>query len=371
MIKIFHTADVHIGMKFNSYPEPIKGYLQEARVDVLDIMIKIANEEKCNLFVIAGDLFDKITGIDKKTKGRVITALNEFQGECVLVLPGNHDYDNGMIDLWDNFNKAVSEKIIFINDERAFSLEDYGLNVVIYPAPCHSKHSSANNLQWIKEKTKEIDDKLINIGIAHGAIDSLSPDLENNYYNMSLKELQNTNMDLWLLGHTHITYPFKSPITNERIFNPGTPEPDGLDCKHNGQAWIISIDNNKKTNAYLVSTGTYKFTDKEYKIEDKDDLDKIFDELIKDNPGKTIARITLKGSVDEDVFDYRQEIYELIEKSIVYLIVEDSEFKMKITTEKIHREFSDGSFPQELLLSFSDDEDTLQLAYELIMEVKE
>ena len=43
---------------------------------------------------------------------------------------------------------------------------------------------------------------------------------------------------------------------------------------------------------------------------------------------------------------------------------------MKITTEKIHKEFSDGSFPQELLLSLSDEEDTLQLAYELIMEVR-
>ncbi len=368
MIKIFHTADVHIGMKFNNYPEPVKGYLKEARLDVLDNMIKFANEEKCNLFVIAGDLFDNITGIDKKTKDRVITALNNFQGECVLVIPGNHDYDNGMIDLWDSFNKAASDKIVIINEECAYSLEDYGLNAVIFPAPCHSKHSSTNNLQWIKEK--EIDDNYVNIGIAHGALEGLSPDLDKNYYNMSIKELNNIPMDLWLLGHTHITYPFKSPITNEKIFNPGTPEPDGLDCKHNGQAWIIIVDDNKKTNAKLIQTGTYKFKDKVYTIEDRDDLDKILEELIKDEPENTIARITLEGSVDEDVFQYRQEIYGLIEKNIIYLIVEDSDFKMKITTEKIHREFSDGSFPQELLLSLSDDEDTLQLAYELIMEVR-
>ena len=368
MIKIFHTADIHIGMKFNNYPEPIKGYLQEARMDVLGNMIKIANEEKCSLFVIAGDLFDKITGIDKRTIGRITAALNDFQGECVLVMPGNHDYDNGMIELWDSFNKAASEKIIFINEERAYSLENYGLNAVIYPAPCHSKHSSTNNLQWIKEE--KADDNYINIGIAHGALEGLSPDLDNSYYNMSIKELQNIPIDLWLLGHTHITYPGKSPITNEKIFNPGTPEPDGLDCKHKGQAWIITIDDSKKTNAELIQTGTYKFTDKTYTIEDRDDLDRILDELKNDEPGKTIARITLIGSVDEGVFEYRQEVYSSIEKSIIYLIVEDSDFKMKITTEKIHKEFSDGSFPQELLLSLSDEEDTLQLAYELIMEVR-
>ena len=70
------------------------------------------------------------------------------------------------------------------------------------------------------------------------------------------------------------------------------------------------------------------------------------------------------------MFEYRQEIYSSVEKTIIYLVVEDFDFKMKITPEKINREFSDGSFPQELLLSLSDDEDTLQLAYELIMEVK-
>ena len=101
MIRIFHTADVHIGMRFSNYPEPVKGYLQEARADVLDKMIDLANDKKCNLFVVAGDLFDKITGIDKKTMNRAINALNNFQGECVLLMPGNHDYDNGMIDLWE------------------------------------------------------------------------------------------------------------------------------------------------------------------------------------------------------------------------------------------------------------------------------
>ncbi len=368
MIKIFHTADVHIGMKFSNYPEPVKGCLQEARLDVMDRMIKLANEEKCNLFVIAGDLFDKITGIDKRSKDRVMTALNNFQGECVLIMPGNHDYDNGMVDLWDSFNKSASDKIVFANEERAYSLEDYDLNAIVYPASCHKKHSDTNKLQWIKEE--KVDKGLINIGIAHGALEGLSPDPKNSYYNMSIKELQSIPMDLWLLGHTHITYPFNSPIANEKIFNPGTPEPDGLDCKHGGQAWIITIDDNKKPNAELIQTGSYKFTDRSYTIDDREDLDRMLDELKKDEPEKTIARITIRGRVEEDVFDYRQEIYSSIEKDILFLIVEVFDFKIKITTEKIHREFSDGSFPQELLLSLSEDEDTLQLAYELIMEVK-
>ena len=368
-LKIFHTADLHIGMKFNNYPEPIKTSLQQARIDVLSNMVQIANENECNLFAIAGDLFDKITGIDKKNITQTVAALEAFKGECILIMPGNHDYDNDMIELWTSFNKAVSDKILYLNEERPISLENYGLNAVIYPAPCHSKHSGTNNIGWIKEQA--MNDEQIHIGIGHGAINGLSPDMDLNYYNMSLDELESVSVDLWLLGHTHVTYPFKSSVTSEKIFNPGTPEPDGLDCKHQGNAWFITIDENKKITGDRVTTGTYKFIDKEFEIRDKEDLDNILTMLLNDNPNKTIARINLKGRVEEDVYNYRQEVYKSIEQAIVYLIIEDTDLGIRITPEKIHKEFSEGSFPQQLLLSLSEDEDTLQLAYEMIMEVKQ
>lgn len=368
MIKIFHTADLHIGMKFSSYPDYIKGSLQQARLDVLMNMIQIANQENCNLFVIAGDLFDKIKGIDKKSISQAATYLESFQGECIVVMPGNHDYDNNLIELWTSFNKDACDKLLYINDERPYDLNDYGLNATIYPAPCHSKHSKTNNIGWIKDHT--MNQEQIHIGISHGAINGISPDMDLNYYNMTMDELHNTPVDLWLLGHMHITYPFNSSVTSEKVFNPGTPEPDGLDCRHKGNAWIINIDSDKKINANTVTTGTYKFIDKDYDIEHREDLDGILEELISDAPEKTIARINLKGRVNEDVFNYRQEVYKKVEQIIAYLIIEDSNLGIKITPEKIHKEFSEGSFPQKLLLALSDDEDILQLAYELITEVK-
>ena len=113
-VKILHTADLHIGMKFNGYPEPIRGKLQEARIEVLARMIQRANEENCDLFVIAGDLFHNIKGIDKGTIARTAEHLNGFLGECVLILPGNHDYDNDMIELWEVFKKNASDKILLL-----------------------------------------------------------------------------------------------------------------------------------------------------------------------------------------------------------------------------------------------------------------
>ena len=70
-LKIFHTADLHIGMRFNNYPANIRDCLIEARFKVLDKMVQMANDQQCNLFVIAGDLFNNIS-IPKRDIDRVI-----------------------------------------------------------------------------------------------------------------------------------------------------------------------------------------------------------------------------------------------------------------------------------------------------------
>src|SRR5665648_482214 len=411
-MKIFHTADLHIGMKFNNYPEPVRSQLKQARADVLGKIVSIANKQECNIFVVAGDLFDSINGNAKKTIGEVVTALKGFHGECVLVLPGNHDYDNNMVELWKNFQEISQDihNIVFINQERPYSLADYDLNGVVYPAPCHSKHSDTNNIGWIKDansdiyndkfKEKDTDKNQIRIGIAHGALEGISPDLDSSYYNMSLAELTSAPVDVWLLGHTHITYPDKKKVSGWKIFNPGTPEPDGLDCKHTGNAWIITIGdtkavdsdtkalnsdtkaammrentkaasgNHKAVSGELITTGSYRFKDQRHTVRNKEDFETIVVNILKDNPGNTIARLRLGGKLDEETFNYRHEVRRTLEEAMACLIFDDSEVGIKITSEMIHKEFSDGSFPSMLLSALTDDEEALQLAYEMIMEVK-
>ena len=92
-IKIFHTADLHLGMKFARYPS-IQNELINARYETLEKMVEIANRERCELFVITGDLFDRVTVKSVEIK-KAVDILNEFAGDLVLVLPGNHDFYTG------------------------------------------------------------------------------------------------------------------------------------------------------------------------------------------------------------------------------------------------------------------------------------
>lgn len=362
-IKIFHTGDIHLGMKFNGYGEEIKNTLAEARFLSLENMIEKSNELGADLFVIAGDLFNT-TKVSKIDIGRSVNILNKFNGACVLVLPGNHDYHNETMELWDEFTKTPSEKILLIHREEKYFLDDYGLDVVIYPAPCHSKHSAENSLAWIKKQGMAETGKY-HIGVAHGALEGLSPDMEGNYYYMGMDELSSIPTDIWLIGHTHIRYPLMDSVSNQKIYNAGTPEPDGLDYSGEGSAWFITLDGESKE-AEKVITGEYRFFDENFEINSDEDLDEIMNWILKKDRSKNIIRLNLKGRVSKDIYSNISEFYRDIEEKLFHLIVEDSKLKIRIDEDVIKREFTEGSFPYEFLNGLKDDEEALQIAYDLL-----
>lgn len=363
-LKIFHTGDIHIGMKYNvNYPEDVRDALIEARFLSLEKMVNKSNDLNTDLFVVAGDLFNSIQ-VAKRDIKRAAEILDKFNGACLAVLPGNHDYDDGLVDLWREFESIDSEKILLINEERPYLLKDYDLDVVLYPAPCHSKHSSENSLGWIKEEgIMNTDDH--HIGIAHGALEGLSADIEGNYYYMSMQELEDLPVDLWLLGHTHVRYPLKEEIDNHKIFNAGTPEPDGLNYRYEGSAWFIELDS-KRSRARRIYTGEYRFFDKDFKLDGDHDLEKIENFLAEGDSESKIARLNLSGSLAKESYENLRGFYQELESNLFYLIIEDSELRPRIDKETIEREFTKGSFPYEFLNRLSNDEEALQIAYELI-----
>ena len=208
MVKLFVTGDNHIGRKYDRYPE-IKEKLIKSRIDCLQDMVRKAEEEGCDFFVITGDLFDNINSIKVGDVKNVVMTLSAFNGR-VLVLPGNHDYFTGDDKVWRDFENALTKtdhNITILNEFREYSFTDIGdKDVVIYPAFCQSKHSVENNLGWIKNAEIETRES-INIGIAHGALKGITPDMKEEYFLMSEEELKKIPVDAWLIGHTHIAYP--------------------------------------------------------------------------------------------------------------------------------------------------------------------
>ncbi len=367
-LKIMHTGDIHLGMKFNQYAK-ISHELEEARYQALENTVKEANKRHCSLFVVAGDLFDK-TNIKDQALIKTIDILDKFAGDAVLILPGNHDYQDGVVDLWQRFKQHLTGKIKVLDQEKIYDLRGFDIDAAAYPAPCDSKLSDSNNLGWLKENEPD-GSYQYNIGLAHGALAGFSLDLTDSYFKMTEKELLELKLDIWLLGHSHIAYPAEEKVKNRKVFNSGTPEPDGLDCSHRGYAWYIEMDENKEINAERVNTGVYHFEDLKCEIKSESDFDKLLRNLKADDPDSKVLRIKLAGSISKELFADKQKYIDQIRKNSFYALIDQTDLRMQIDREMIAEEFSVGSFPYQLLDELADKEEVLNTAYNLLKEVRD
>jgi len=372
-LKVLHTGDLHLGMTFNSrgYPEALRRELVEARLKTLERLVETANAEGCQLFVVAGDLFHR-TRVPRETVLQALRALSAFQGNCVAVLPGNHDYYEPYGGLWKELRESAGsfDHLLLLTETAPYALQDYGLEAVLYPAPCHSKHSAQNRLGWIRELAQRPPGRW-HLGVAHGSVRGISPDFEGSYFPMEEEELIQAGLDHWFLGHTHVRYPDRDHARNCPFTYCGTPEPDGFDCRHRGQAWITTLDDSGAVECRGLTTGQFFFQELRVTVSSAGELEELKRQLAADGE-RSLVKLYLEGTLPEDEYRKRSDWFRELRESLAYLEEDDGELAMEITPATIESLFPRNSFPYLLLsrLSEKGEREALQLAYRLISEVR-
>jgi len=375
MIRLFVTGDVHIGKKYDRYPQ-IRDTLIQSRFDCLQRAVMQAEKEACDYFVITGDLFDRLNAIRIADVKQVVDILGAFNGS-VLVLPGNHDFYSGDEKVWKDFQAQLAKtdhNITLITEYKEYTFETDEETITFYPAFCDSKLSRTNKLDWIK--ASEMDDSTYHVGLAHGSIEGLSPDMKNEYFLMTEQELLGIPVDAWLIGHTHIPYPADLPEDSDaegyRIFNAGTPAQTDLSNNTEGECFIISLSKKEAqtvVSAHRFKSGEIRFFDIDAKASGPS-LEASVKEATETLPDASVVRLTLSGAVDEADYLERQSIYETVLDRFLEFEVEDSALCERITEEKIRAEFAEIGFAAEFLSSI-DDPKELQMAYDLIKRHQE
>jgi len=371
-LKILHTADVHLGMKFTRGYEPdLRENLIAARSEVIGRLVQHANDRECDLFIIAGDLFHNANPSTQEISA-ASSALANFRGQ-VLILPGNHDYyDEAPNALWERFSHEMSENASLLSKQEATIVEVADSKIALYPGPCYSSHSSENAIGWVKQarENTEVD---VHIGVAHGNLEGVTPDFNQEYFPMTQAELRDSGVPLWLLGHAHIRYPDVDQGSDELAIYASTPEPDGFDCRHAGSAWIVTVENDGSNTLEAVQTGKYQFHELAKQVNNEEDLEKIKKEISKFDPSRDLVKLKLSGRLASGAFDSISEVIKALEDEVLYLESDLSGLLRQITQKDIDRGFTQKSFPHRLLSALAEDEDdalALQFAYELIEEVQ-
>lgn len=377
MIKIFVTGDNHFGKKYDRYPE-IRDRLVDNRFVCFEKMVEKAEQEGCDIFAVTGDLFDNCSSIRKSDVERVVRILAGFAGRA-LVLPGNHDYYTGEEKVWKDFDDALrtcDNNIIRLDRFEPYPIEIAEETVVIYPAFCRSKHSRENNLGWIKEMSVPKSGQ-INVGMAHGAIEGVTPDMQKEYFLMTEPELQAIPMDVWLVGHTHIPYPGglseDEEIGGYRIFNAGTHAQTDLHNNTRGYGFIISVDkqgDKAQVSAKKYQSGTIFFYDIAVRVSsaEGDSLEALLQEKLDPLEAESVVRLTVTGSVLSEEYSRRRELYKKYCDRFLSWELQDDELHEEITLDRVREEFAESSFAAKLMEALQGDQTELQMAYELLQE---
>ena len=368
-LRIFHTADLHLGMKFaQGYTPLVQDELVKARYETLAREVDLANENKSDLFLIAGDLFDGHR-ISAKDIQSVAETLSRFEGGLVVIMPGNHDYVQPSSELWSKFSKAIPS-VLLMDKTIPYDLRRYEIDLVFYPGPCTSRLSAENAIAWMKTCPKLTGD-IFHVGVAHGSVNGISPDFNAEYYPMTKEELRSLGFDLWLMGHTHVRYPDVDQGTEEKILFPGTPEPDGLDSEHSGYAWIVDLGDEHSVKYRTIETGKFQFLDWHVVLSQEEDLDNLKSKLKNTKLENTLVRLKLTGSLPGDMFEKLEVLNRELKKKVVGLKLDYSSLHRSVTAKEIDAEFTKGSFPYRLLKTLVDNNSdplTIQIAYDLVKE---
>lgn len=375
MVKLFQTGDNHFGRKYDNYPA-IRDTLIRSRFDSLRNMVHYAEDAGCDFFVITGDLFDNNSRIPKKDVRDVVEILSEFSGR-VLVLPGNHDFYTGEEKLWSDFLSIQADhNITLLTEMRPYTFDTAEETVIFYPAPCQSKHADQNNLAWIKALSFDAP-AAFHIGVAHGAIEKLTPDMKNQYFLMTEAELNAIPVDAWLIGHTHIPYPLLPTDREEtgyKIFNAGTHEQTDVSNHTPGYGFLLTLDRENGRSVVrsrAVATGQVFYPCLTITAGTDRPLEDAIAEAVAGLEDRSVVRLILSGSIPGGDYARRHQIYETTLARFLDYEIQDSGLCEEITLDIIRDTFPEISLAAKLLMELMDDPREVRMAYDLLQSCRD
>jgi DNA repair exonuclease SbcCD nuclease subunit len=362
VLTILATSDLHLGMKFAGLPD-VQAVLAEARFTCLERLVAAANARRVDLLLVAGDLFHRVT-VARRDVLRAAQALRAFEGRLAAVLPGNHDHlSPGQDLLWPVFREACGDRVLVLDTARPYPLAHYDLDACLYPGPCRLVHSATNAIGWVKAAGRDPGSRH-HVGVAHGSLAGVSPDLDQNYYPMREAELTGSGLDLWVLGHTHLRYP-ERPGRASRVFLPGTPEPDGYDCAHAGAAWLLRLGDDG-VEVEPLGTGAYRFAHEEPKALSAPELAALAARHEGPDAAREVLKVRLHGRIVREERAVLAETERALRARVLHLDWDDAGVREAIDRGVIDAEYAAGSFPHRLLSSLLDDPEAMEIANETL-----
>jgi len=234
-LKLLHTADWHLGMRFPAFREEDQLALTRARMAVIDRIFGLAQSNLVDAVLCAGDLFDDPAPEEAWWRGLLDRlCAYDWSQRPVFLLPGNHDplTSASVYDPRHPFRQGLPRGVHVV-DREDFSAA-LGADAILHAVPCRSVAGHSGLCEQIP--MREPGDERLRIGMVHGQTVDI-PGFRNNFP-IAADAAERRGLDYLAIGDTHS---FREVVPQARypLVYPSAPEPTKFGEEDSGYVALV------------------------------------------------------------------------------------------------------------------------------------
>jgi exonuclease SbcD len=256
MLRLLHTADVHLGARHDDLGEAAAAQ-RERQFAAFKATVDLAISEKVDILLIAGDLFDSNTQ-PRRSVERVAGELKRLVAARVrtVIIPGTHDcYDRASIyrayDLAALAGSEADDDLVTVLTPSVPSIHlsacDATVQATIFPTK-RAPYSPLRDLRIAEQPAAGW-----NIGMVHGSI-SIPDRTDRDEVVVTKEEIAATGLDYLALGHWHSAQQGRAGTTSYAYS--GAPEPVAVNQDGAGKVLLVELDEAGGTRKVKVTERT-------------------------------------------------------------------------------------------------------------------
>lgn len=243
MLRLLHTADVHLGARHADLGEQAAAQ-RERQFAAFKATIDLAIAEKVDVVLIAGDLFDS-NSQPKRSVERVAAELKRLSEKKIrtVIIPGTHDvYDRSSVyrahDIAAMSAMAAGDDLVTVLTSERPDVHLAACDAVIHTRVFDTKRAPQNPLADLRVAA----DKRATwrIGLLHAAV-AIPGKTDGDEVVVTKEEIAATGLDYLALGHWHSTQ--RGTAGAVTYAYSGAPEPVAVDQDKAGKVLLVSLDN--------------------------------------------------------------------------------------------------------------------------------
>ncbi len=242
MLRVLHTADVHLGARHADLGEQAVAQ-RERQFAAFRAAVDLALAEKVDLFLVAGDLFDSNTQPQRSVERAAAEFARLAEARIrVVLIPGTHDvFDRSSVyrayDLAALAGVPPAGDLLTVLTPEQPEVVLPTIDAVVYGRVFATKRAPNSPLAGfdVSKETRAT----WRIGLIHGSV-SIPGKTDGDEVVFTKEEIAASGLDYLALGHWHSSLGAKAG--GVQYAYSGAPEPVALDQDEAGRVLLVTLD---------------------------------------------------------------------------------------------------------------------------------